>query len=439
METSIEKDVMTDTPGYIKIENEGEIDVNALLLLGATSKRGDASMIGYFGSGLKYAIAVLLKNNIEFKIFSGEKEIKVTTTREGFRGQEFDVIKVNNRKTSLTTDMGPDWKAWFAVREIYCNAIDEGSHKMGISDSPQGEAGKTVFYIKFNSALSELFSNWNRYFSDKREDMIQNISEHGTRVFSGNGSEFIVYRKGVQCLQDRRKSLFHYDLDWVSINESRVLADSWRFNRLLAERLAIGASVEVIREIFDNYTGTVEGDLEWSAVYRFNDNWLKALNGRKIIIDSVAGYFLEEMAEDRKGVITLSKGMAESLKSYFGNRVHVMGLTDREKGGVKLKMTVDQAQDCKFALDFLKKAGIKVSLPVSVFEFENQKVLGQLKDGEILLSPKIFEQGRRSVVITILEEWAHKDSTYGDESRGLQNYLFNKWLHLLEERTRVRL
>ena len=47
--------------GYIRIENKGEMDINALLLLGATNKRDNEAMIGFFGSGLKYAVAVLLK------------------------------------------------------------------------------------------------------------------------------------------------------------------------------------------------------------------------------------------------------------------------------------------------------------------------------------------------------------------------------------------
>ena len=52
---------------WLKIGNSGEIESGAFRLIGACTKRGDDSMIGYFGSGLKYAMAVLLREGIEFK------------------------------------------------------------------------------------------------------------------------------------------------------------------------------------------------------------------------------------------------------------------------------------------------------------------------------------------------------------------------------------
>lgn len=48
---------------YLKIENEGTVPVEAFTLIGASSKRDDSSKIGMFGSGNKYALAYLLRNN----------------------------------------------------------------------------------------------------------------------------------------------------------------------------------------------------------------------------------------------------------------------------------------------------------------------------------------------------------------------------------------
>ena len=50
---------------YLKIRSKGKIDIEALSLLGASSKRGDETKIGQFGSGNKFAIAYLLRNNYE--------------------------------------------------------------------------------------------------------------------------------------------------------------------------------------------------------------------------------------------------------------------------------------------------------------------------------------------------------------------------------------
>jgi len=64
---------------HIKIVNKGEIPINSFVLMGATTKRDDSTKIGHFGSGLKYAIAVLMREKIPFRVFSGEKEVKFTT------------------------------------------------------------------------------------------------------------------------------------------------------------------------------------------------------------------------------------------------------------------------------------------------------------------------------------------------------------------------
>jgi len=41
---------------YIEITNNGEMDIDALHLMGVSSKRDDETKIGMFGSGNKYSI-----------------------------------------------------------------------------------------------------------------------------------------------------------------------------------------------------------------------------------------------------------------------------------------------------------------------------------------------------------------------------------------------
>ncbi len=69
---------------YMLFKNKGLMDINALRLLGASTKRGSNDKIGFFGSGWKYSLAVMLRENISFRIFVGKKEIIVQTTSGWF-------------------------------------------------------------------------------------------------------------------------------------------------------------------------------------------------------------------------------------------------------------------------------------------------------------------------------------------------------------------
>src|SRR3990167_132326 len=124
---------------YICIENSGEVDINAFRLLGASTKEGDETKIGFFGSGIKYALAAALRMKIPVKVFSGIKEIKISTKKAKMRGESFDVICINGVPTGMTTRMGKDWESWFIFREFYCNAIDEGGNSLSTSNEPKGE------------------------------------------------------------------------------------------------------------------------------------------------------------------------------------------------------------------------------------------------------------------------------------------------------------
>lgn len=430
------------TKGYIKIENKGEMDVNALLLMGATNKKGDDSMIGYFGSGLKYSIAVLLKFGISFHIFAGEKEIKVTTTQKDFRGNKIDVIKINNRLTSMTTEMGPDWKAWFAVREIYCNAIDEGEYNLGIAGEPVGEKGKTIFFIEFSEELEHLFSNWDKYFSDKRKDLIIDSEEHRTKMFNGSrgdGENLVIYRKGIQCYYEKKKCLYHYDLGWVEINESRILTSIWDFKFHLPKVIALIADRGVIKNIFDNYKDTFEEGLEWGYARSFNKEWLDVIDGRTLVIDKFAGHYQEEIASNPREFLVLPIGIVDSLGDYFGKKITIMGSSNAYDSGVKIKMTTKQEERVKSALEFLKSGDIEIKAPVVIYDFKDEQTLGEAKNGEIRLSQKVFDMGKRLIVATVLEEASHLDSGKGDKTRAFQDYLFNKLINLLEDKVGERL
>ena len=419
---------------YIKIKNEGEIDINAFKLLGATSKRGDDTKIGYFGSGLKYAMAVLIRNDIPFNIFSGEKEVKVTTTKRKFRGEEFDVIKINNQMTSLTTAMGIDWKEWFAIREVYCNAVDEGEYSLDVVDECIGEKGKTIFYIQFSDKIKEVFNNWNNYFSDKRTDIISKQEE--CKFFSG-GKKLIVYRKGVNVFEMNKQCLFHYDLKNIQIGEDRTVKSEFDMRCKIIAQLREYASTEMIRSIYDNWQETYEGTLNWDYEYNpFNNNWLEVLGGRTIVLNNTAGYFAEEMSDN---TIILPDKLGIELKSYFKDKIKVMGFSDKYGKRDIVDLNEKQEKMLEYGINFLQgECNIK-DYEVKLCRFDDNYTLGEANNGAILISPRAFERGKKCVISTLIEEYSHLDSTAGDKTRKFQNYLINKFISIIEDKKNITL
>lgn len=418
---------------FLSITNKGEMQQEAMTLLGASTKRGDDTKIGFFGSGLKYAMAMLIREGIEFHIFAGSKEVKVTTKPVQFRDKEFHRIYINGEATSMTTDMGVDWEPWFALREVLCNAIDEGAHDIDMLESVKGKKGYTTFGIEMSSKLNSVMEFWQKYFCEKRPDIM--LSLEGSQVFHGDDNELIVYRRGVRCYHERTKSLFHYNMQWAKINESRVLASKWDFDRQLVRWIAKNATEDIARRVIDGWRGTYESGLDWDVddIF-FASCWLDIIGGRSIMADEVTGYFMRDIEE---GALVLPHSLVKGLKNFFKDKVRVIGMSDRYGERVILPMDERKKSMLADVLAFLKKSGIDCTATVHLAKFKKDYIHGEAHEGEIYIAEQTFENGKRYLALTIIEEMMHLKSGAGDGTRSFQNYIISQYLKKLEDEAGV--
>ena len=266
---------------YLKIRNNGEIDPRILSLMGGTTKRGNNELIGNFGTGLKYSIAYLVRNNIDFKIFSGEEEIKITTQKEVIRDVEFNIIKVNGEKTSITDSTGVDWKPWMIVREIYSNALDEGGAYYGTSHDCEGQSGTTTIFIDLTVDFLNVYNSWDSYFLKGKTPVYE---DYRVKIYPSQGP-LRVYKQGILIYKDNNtNSLFTYDLKTASLNELREYKGSLEHDLI---RLICSIDDEKIISYF--LENSHKKDLkEYTLDFDFWDSnlskeWKKALEGTKII------------------------------------------------------------------------------------------------------------------------------------------------------------
>lgn len=127
----------TTKPTAIVHRTPGLLDTRSLTVMGLSAKpRAGGHPIGQFGTGLKYAIATLVRLGAKVTIFIGTVEFVFVEKKHSFRGSEYTGLRMKKRAglgakwvgvdLPFTTEYGKYWKPWMAFRELESNTIDEG-------------------------------------------------------------------------------------------------------------------------------------------------------------------------------------------------------------------------------------------------------------------------------------------------------------------------
>ena len=306
----------------IKVSNKGEIENGAFALLGASTKEGQ-DKIGFFGSGNKYAMATLLRKGIPFRVFSGEKEVTITTVPTSFGGQTYQQIYIDDIPTSFTTRMGPTWEAWYALREIVCNAIDEGEHTVEfIEDSEElnGVTGFTNVYVDLIDELESFEADYEKYFITEEPIVSEDTPLGRVDCYApSDDNSFVVFRKHIRAtpLRDDRRSLFRYSFDNVDINESRVIQYDFQMHERIGTMLAMCSNESVIRRFIvtncdDNW---FESTISWTYIaIALSAVWRRVIGDYAVVPRSLKDNF---PAEDLYNCYVLPDRLAEQIARQF--------------------------------------------------------------------------------------------------------------------------
>jgi len=429
---------------HLLIENKGELDISSLILIGASTKREDSSKIGFFGSGNKYAIATLIRTNTPFKIFSGEREVIVTTEEVNFRNVMFKKIIIDGFPTSLTTDMGPQWEEWMCIREWVSNSIDEGDSRIvKETNLVEGQVGYTRFYVEHTPNVNRIVNNWNNLFTYERTDEV--YSSGSGKIFSQSNKDesLILFRRGIKVYENKdKKSLFHYDINAFHINESRIVSSFSIASNRVSEYLGHVEDVSIIKKILRNCTSNseyFEAHLDWRwSVYHLSEAWAKAIEGKYIVVDAVAEFFEDIVKTKPCYLVTMS--MASMLLRNMP-KIKVYGIN--EEGDEFIFKPVEKTNKMETlltdAVDFLNKTQYVIKYPIEIVSFQKQETLGAAHSGKILLSENVFSLGKKELVSTIIEENEHLSTGMADCTRSFQSHFINLFLSEKEDRFSVYL
>lgn len=417
---------------YLEIKSLGNIDVHAFILIGASTKRDDESKIGFYGSGNKHSVASLLKQGIDFKVFSGEDEITFTTRKQMFRDQEFEVILVNGQETSLTITLGGgDWLNTFApIREIYSNALDEDTDAtLNKVTEMIPEAGYTKFFIEMTTDVEHFYNNLHLYFCNNNPKVLfSNI--YGSIFTNTDSGNIRVFRKGILThLDEKEKAVFHYNFQELDINESRVVKYVWQINDRISKIFKACTDENLVSSLILQLHGSNSGYLEhkanWEDYNKFSDAWYNVcIKKRFAPIEFLDMFDPAELENTYK----LPMKLLKALKSQFED-IYVLGINSKsDVAFVEVKpsqILIDKVID---ATSRLYNSDYKHRLEdplISYVKFSDANTLGLADNNIIYLSTKLDVNSVDEIAKIIIEENEHNITGYGDETRVFQNHLFN--------------
>lgn len=444
---------------FILIQNDGVIDSNSFELIGASTKRNSTGKIGFFGSGLKYSIAYMMRNNIEFHIFAGENEVIFTTKDETFRGETFQRIVIDGKETSYTTTMGPTWTAdWFVIREIYCNAIDEENCQLiKETENINPSEGKTRIYIEITQKMSEVIGNFESYFSQDREPFFVSNDVYTCALGNTDGNNppvnqpCIVYEKtsGVIYRRGIRVSvisglIYDYGFEFVNINEDRTASQQDYIAYAICDMVLLFENENYIYNILK--TGTSVEEKQKSYEFKLlsslsshstpSNKWLKFSEKYLLVAEEIAGKYENEIKKSSKEALFLPFELAKRVKKHVPN-IKILGC-----GGFAGDFSFSECESTpkmeylvKECLNSLLEMKYEINFPIQFCEFNDSDVLGQadMQNKQIYLSKRLFDLGKREICLTLMEENEHLITGYKDKTRKFQTHLFSMWLKSLEE------
>lgn len=423
---------------YIKLQNQGLMDIRLLSLMGGTTKSKDEFKIGQWGSGLKYSLAYLLKNNIAFRIFIGKDEVIIDTVSETIRDEVFEILRVNGEKTSITTHMGGNaWEPWTIIRELWCNCLDEGGYLRELTSDIAGEEDKTTFYIQAIPDFMNVWENWLNYFVHDVDPMWEN---HSFKVYSG-GEHLRLYKQGVLIYQDeKKKSLFCYDIRDAEINELREYKGSvsWAMVRCLA-----GAGENVIAYFLENITDAYyEANMDYDWYTNFSTDWRKVIGNAKIIHQKAIDTMIERGVEfDSATCIVVPENVYKFLTKEFAG-VGALRMADKVNEFYEIFDTHLESK-IKQALVILEACGYYMSPELKfvygIFGDKNIWAKIHMDTKEVMISEGVKNRSLREICSTLIEENEHFNTGFSDCSRPFQSHFINLYTKTLLEKNSIEL
>jgi hypothetical protein len=368
--------------------NRGLIDLRAVRTFGVSAKECD-NPIGFFGTGLKYAIAICLRLGCTVTLFRGLERFEFSTSGISMRGADFKVVTMNGEELGFTIDLGRTWEAWQAFRELYCNTLDEGgSVHDGEVDPAEEHTALVVSGAPFHAAYlqrNQIVLSAPPAFTTANVEIHLRHSPHA-------------YYRGIRAGQLERHSALTYNIkSSMELTEDRSIKNIYVFHNEVKDAVLTTDSADFIRAFLRAPEDSLEAALDL-------DTWT-----------SPSETFLQTVEAIGFRLITNNS----TLKVYKKHRKVLLAPDATPLNKIE-QMQLDRA------LKFCGRIGYNIpEYPVVVTADLGERVWGRAYEGKIYVNRSAFSVGTKIVAGTLIEEYIHLRHDLRDESRALQDHLLN--------------
>lgn len=266
----------------------GHIDHRSFTTFGINSKPNTSTPIGFFGTGLKYAIAGLVRLECEVDVWIGETRYHFRKKKVAFRDKEFDVIymdknrrwlrKMGQTELPYTTELGKTWQMWQFFRELEANTRDEKGTSVMIEGLPPNQYEPddwTTTSIVVYDPTRRFDSCWmdrRQIFLD--EDNLEVLHGDSMLTIFNSPSEHIFFR-GMRVApfpEGCNPSPVTYNITgWNELTEDRTLKYLFVGMNQIAESIIKSNSERAIRIIFDQIEKAKNNTKTFEATIPFDD------------------------------------------------------------------------------------------------------------------------------------------------------------------------
>lgn len=235
--------------------------------MGGSEKELDDSKLGKFCSGLKYAIALLLRNNVNILIkvikeYQNEEEQTISYCYTPFIRTEyceytdknkelisFKVIETPhgnckkepwggdstyNLDTGFALRLGYNWYLWQAYREVFSNMLDEDGYLTeGNNDYIDGSGTIITLTFDEDNPFYQVWLERDKYILNPKnfEVYLPIKNDYNTikgYIFESPDGHLRIYKKGILVYENvNEKSFFNFNSEFGEIDERRMLNDYW--------------------------------------------------------------------------------------------------------------------------------------------------------------------------------------------------------------------